>query len=272
MIKEASWAYNMLGKDNIVFVDCRFNLKDPNEGQKQYQDNHIPGAIYFDLEKDLSGTVETTGGRHPLPKLGSFMEKVKQAGINNNSTIIAYDNGHPFASRFCWLMKYLGHTKTFILNGGYDQWVQNGFPVEKEIRHNTSGTFQPTIQQHLVIDQDGINKKKYDSNVAMIDSRSYERYMGRFEPIDKKAGHIPGAKNFDWMGLFHENGNWKQKEELEKHFSSLKPYEELIVYCGSGVTATPNVLGLWEAGYSNVKLYVGSWSDWITNPTNPIEP
>jgi thiosulfate/3-mercaptopyruvate sulfurtransferase len=269
-IKDVKEVYEERKMSDVLFVDCRFDLKDRDKGRTEYVDDHLPGAVYFDLEKDLSAEVARTGGRHPLPDLETFIGKLEQAGIDKNTTVVAYDNGHPFASRFCWLLRFLGHTKVYVLNGGYEAWKQNGFPLESDVKKREKVNFHGNIQSNLVADQDAVKESLFNKKIALIDSRAYQRFAGKFEPIDAKAGHIPGAKNYEWMQLFTKEGLWKESEDLQKHFSRLKSFDEIIVYCGSGVTATPNVLGLWEAGFTNVKLYVGSWSDWISNPGNPI--
>jgi thiosulfate/3-mercaptopyruvate sulfurtransferase len=270
-IKDVTEVYEEWEKSEVLFVDCRFDLKESDKGKKEYLEDHLPGAVYFDLEKDLSAEVKRTGGRHPLPDLDTFIGKLEQAGIDENTTVVAYDNGHPFAARFCWLLRFLGHTRTFLLNGGYEAWKQSGYPLETDVKTRKETTFQGNIQRNLVADQEMVKESLFDKKIALIDSRAYQRFAGKLEPIDAKAGHIPGAKNYEWMQLFTKEGLWKELEDLQKHFSRLKSFDEIIVYCGSGVTATPNVIGLWEAGFSNVKLYVGSWSDWISNPGNRIE-
>lgn len=271
-IKSAEWAYQMLhSSQNVVFVDCRFQLSEPSKGRQLYQDAHIDGAVYFDLDKDLSAPVTEIGGRHPLPDLNHFIHKVKQAGINNETTVIAYDDQKcAMASRFWWLMKLVGHKEVYIINGGLSAWKENGFPLSSQTTNKDSVQYNAMVQWDLFADQEYVRGKKDSEEVALIDSRSYSRFAGYEEPIDKKAGHIPSAINFEWTNLFKEDGKWKTKEELQKHFSSLSKSQEIIVYCGSGVTAVPNVIGLYEAGFKHVRLYVGSFSDWISNPDNQI--
>lgn len=264
-------AKNYLDKDqNVLFADCRFSLQDPQEGERLFNEEHVPGSAYFDLETDLSGKVEDTGGRHPLPNIEVFVQKIEEAGINKDTTIIAYDDQlSAMASRFLWLMKYLGHQKVYIMDGGFTIWKQNQYPVSTSFVRNEKGEFQYEIHNELIANQNDVAEKIEDPNVAILDSRAFERYAGWNEPIDKKAGHIPSSQNYFWKDLF-EDGYWKSSEALKAYFSNMEKYKEIIVYCGSGVTATPNVIALWEAGFHNVKLYVGSWSDWITNPNNEI--
>ncbi len=255
---------------NVLFADCRFSLQDPQEGERLFNEEHVPGAAYFDLEKDLSGKVEDTGGRHPLPNIESFVQKIEKVGINNDTTIIAYDDQRSaMASRFLWLMKYIGHQKVYIMDGGLVAWKQNHYPVTTSVEQIEMGKFQYNLHKELIATQHEVADKIKDPNVAILDSRAFERYAGWEEPIDHKAGHVPSAQNYFWKDLF-EGDYWKSTDALKAHFSNLEKFKEIIVYCGSGVTATPNVIALWEAGFQNVKLYVGSWSDWITNPNNEI--
>jgi len=263
-------AKDKLNEKEVVFVDCRFSLQDPEEGRKLYEKEHIPGAVYFDLEKDLSGTVKEKGGRHPLPDIQDFVRKLETSGINNETTVIAYDDQQSaMASRFTWLMFYLGHENTRIMDGGYKAWKNQNYPITDSVSSKDKTNFTYTLHNECVANQREVANKTDNPKVAILDSRSFERYAGWEEPMDAKAGHIPEAKHYFWKNLF-QGGYWESPDTLHRYFSELESYNELIVYCGSGVTATPNVMALWRAGYQNVKLYVGSWSDWITNPENRI--
>lgn len=271
-VKSVSWAHKQWKEGGVLFVDCRFHLDNPDQGRREYEEEHLPGAIYFDLEKDLSGEVEKNTGRHPLPYINTFLQKLTDAGISNDTVVIAYDDQKSaMASRFWWLLSYLGHTNVYVLNGGFGYWKFKEFPTdcEQEVKLEKQ-SFHPTIHRELVADQSYVKQQLQKKGVAIIDSRSYERYAGWKEPIDPVAGHIPGAAHYDWTTLFNTDGCWKTSETLRQHYHEIQGYQEIIVYCGSGVTAIPNVIGLYEAGYMNVRLYVGSWSDWITNSENPV--
>ncbi|GEN45111.1 sulfurtransferase [Alkalibacillus haloalkaliphilus] len=268
-VQEAKTMYEELG---ATFVDCRFDLQDDQLGFQNYEAFHLPGAVYLHLEQDLSGSVEATGGRHPLPHLDSFVQTLKAKGIDDETVIIAYDDNHAFASRFAWMMKAIGHQQVYILNGGIKAWRNMGYPLSTEKVERSIETSEQSwvFDENLIATQEYVRRHIEDEQIALIDSRNYDRFIGKVEPIDVKAGHIPSAKNFDWMNLFKEDGLFKHEDELKTYFSSLEMYKEIIVYCGSGVTAAPNVIALWEAGYNNVKLYVGSFSDWITNEDNEV--
>ncbi|MBO8155009.1 MAG: sulfurtransferase [Bacillaceae bacterium] len=274
IVKDREWCYSLWeSEEDVVWVDCRFYLQNPEQGRIEYEQEHIPGAYYFDLEKDLSSEVKKSGdgGRHPLPDPADFVEKLQKAGISNHTIVIAYDQNHAFASRFVWLLKYVGHENVYLLNGGIQAWKEAGYPTDDQIPAERSATFEPNIHPNMTADQEYVKHKLNDHSTVIIDSRSYERYAGIHEPIDARAGHIPGAKNYFWMDLFSEQNRWKDANRLKGHFKELTSYDEVIVYCGSGVTATPNVISLWESGFNNIKLYPGSFSDWISNPDNQID-
>jgi thiosulfate/3-mercaptopyruvate sulfurtransferase len=226
----------------------------------------------MDLEKDLSGPVQAHGGRHPLPDIHQLSQKLEEIGIDEKKTVIAYDDqGGAMASRFWWLLAFLGHPKTFVMNGTFQMWKEKGYPVSKEAPQAKVKTkFQPDPQYHLIADMNEVREKLNSEHTILVDSREEKRYLGEEEPIDSVAGHIPGAKHYFWKDVLDSNGKWKDAKQLEQHFSALPKEKAIIVYCGSGVTAAPNVLALSEAGFPRVKLYVGSWSDWITSPENPI--
>ncbi|WP_134702417.1 sulfurtransferase [Ammoniphilus sp. YIM 78166] len=265
------WLNQHLHHPEVRIIDCRFILGNPTAGQEAYAKDHVPGAVYFDLEKDMSGQKAIHGGRHPLPQVEDFTSKLQQAGIGNTTKVVAYDDqGGAMAARLWWLLQYVGHEQVFILNEGYSAWRDSELPVTAEIPKYTPTSFTANVQTEMAVDMDTVKLKKAQEDVTVIDSREEKRYLGMEEPIDKVAGHIPGAQNFFWKGVLDEKGNWKSTEELQKHFQGLDQTKEVIVYCGSGVTACPNILALKEAGFKNVKLYAGSWSDWCSYPENPV--
>ncbi|MBD1381791.1 sulfurtransferase [Metabacillus arenae] len=265
------WVREQVDKPDVQIIDCRFVLGDLVAGQQAYNESHIPGALYVHLEEDLSGVISEHGGRHPLPDAETFANKIGSLGIDENVTVIAYDDqGGAMASRFWWLMQFLGHPKTVVMDGGFSKWTESGFPVTAEIPAVTACQYLPVIQEEMVKSMAEVKEKMNTSGVMLIDSREPNRYRGIEEPIDFKAGHIPGALNFFWKDSLNETGDWKTVEQQRERFSELEQADEIIVYCGSGVTACPNVLALKEAGFTNVRLYSGSWSDWITYPDNPI--
>ncbi|WP_274363970.1 sulfurtransferase [Paenibacillus thermotolerans] len=270
--------YSMLQEGSVIVIDCRFNLGEPISGRSAYMEGHIPGAFYLDLEQDLSSAkrADGHGGRHPLPDIASLAEKLSRIGVSAGKRVIGYDDqGGAMASRLWWLLMYMGHDEACVLNGGFAGWKAAGYPVTAELPDTpvSPAGFVPRLREELMVTADYIlaNKQRTEAGkVVLIDSREEARYRGATEPIDKKAGHIPGAQHWFWKGNLDAEGRFRPVKSQMERFERLQGAEEIIVYCGSGVTACPNVLSLREAGFKNVKLYAGSWSDWISDPDRPI--
>ncbi|XJZ25915.1 sulfurtransferase [Bacillota bacterium Lsc_1132] len=270
----SEWLLDHLQDRNVRIVDCRFSLSDSKKGKAAYLDGHLPGAVFFDLEKDLSSPVRKHGGRHPLPNLYELVEKLEAAGIHNDDIVVAYDDGDgAFAARFWWLLGYLGHKKVYVLDGGFKNWQTKNNVVTTVIPETERRQFAVSLQEDWLAEIDEVKAvvRGEKNDCIVIDSREAKRYLGIEEPIDKKAGHIPGAVNKPWFeGL--DGGFYKSVESQKQRFADIDSAKEVIVYCGSGVTAVPNFLALKEAGYHRVKLYAGSFSDWISYDENKIEP
>ncbi|GFZ97047.1 thiosulfate sulfurtransferase [Paenibacillus marchantiophytorum] len=265
------WLLAHLSEANLIIADTRFALGQPEAGRLAYEEGHIPGAVYLDLEKDLSAPIEAHGGRHPLPAVDVLAERLGRAGITNNSRVVVYDDqGGAMASRLWWVLQYLGHDEVYVLERGFSAWKQAGNPVDAEPKASASGVFVPNPRKHWLVSMEEVRAKLGAAGTVLIDSREAPRYRGESESIDKAAGHIPGAINKFWKDLLDEQGQIKSAAEIAKNFADVPRDQEIIVYCGSGVTATPNVLGLSEAGFEQVRLYAGSWSDWISYAENPI--
>ncbi|NEP86329.1 MAG: sulfurtransferase [Okeania sp. SIO2C2] len=258
------WLVDHLNDPDLIIIDCRFSLADPELGQKQYQAGHIPGAFYFDLNQDLSSAVQKHGGRHPLPDPDKLGQKLASIGVKYRETlIVAYDDSRfAFASRLWWLLTYMGHEKVALLDGGFSEW-QKKYPITNEISARQTGFFEPQIQSKMVVDIETVKAKKDLPEVVLVDSRDSDRYLGKHEPIDPIAGHIPGAVNYPWKQVTDENSQAKVSEQVSR-WEEVKSAEEVIVYCGSGVTACVNLWSLKMAGINTGKLYAGSWSDWCS--------
>jgi len=257
----------------LKIIDCRFSLTDPGWGENEYKKGHIPGALYAHLEKDLSGEVQKHGGRHPLPDDDAYEQMIRSFGIDKESIVVIYDQGGaPFASRLWWMLKYAKIRQVFVLNGGIEAWKKANLPISQETPLVEPSTFVLEKDESIIAHIDEVRTfvEKRDDQVILIDSREEKRYKGEYEPIDNKAGHIPGAINVPWQEGINEFRFATIDKQL-KRFSPLDPNKEIIVYCGSGVTAAPNVLLLKEAGFKHVKLYVGSFSDWISYEDHEIE-
>lgn len=265
------WLLARLYEPDLVIIDCRFLLSDPEAGRKAYTEDHIPGAIYLHLEEQLSAPLRSHGGRHPLPDLSQLTTALSKVGINRDSIVVAYDDqGGAYASRLWWMLKYLGHERVYVMDEGYSAWKNAKFPVSDHQAIRIPSQYVADVQHDMLVSMEDVQQVSSQGGTLLIDSRENRRYLGLEEPIDPKAGHIPGAINKFWKDVLDENGRWKSNEVLKEHYEGIDPEQEIIVYCGSGVSACPNVLALGRAGYKNVKLYAGSWSDWISYEENPV--
>ncbi|MFF2159005.1 sulfurtransferase [Paenibacillus chitinolyticus] len=270
-IVSLEWLYEHLQDPDLLIADCRFALGEPWSGRQDYSIDHIPGAFYVDLEEDMSGEKREHGGRHPLPDLGAFSMRASVIGVDASKTVVAYDDqGGAMAARLWWMLRFLGHERVYVLDRGYSQWKAAGYPVTAEAPQASPATFSPKVQRHMLASMDEVKAKLGEKGTVLIDSREGARYRGEQEAIDPVAGHIPGARNRFWKDALDAEGSWRSAEEQKERFRGLENAEELIVYCGSGVTACPNVLALEEAGIPGVKLYAGSWSDWVSYADNPV--
>lgn len=265
-VVSAEWLAKHLEDAGVAIVDCRFSLADPELGQNQYGASHIPGAFYLDLNRDLSSPVERHGGRHPLPDPAKLAEKLGAIGVNSGETlVVAYDDSRfAFASRLWWLLRYLGHEKVALLDGGFGGWQAAGYPVTDEVSVAKPGKFVAQPHPEKVVDIEYVRSRKDVPGVVLVDSREGDRYRGEREPIDPIAGHIPGALNYPWQEVTDEKAKARSPEEQRQRWANVEQAEEIMVYCGSGVTACVNLLSLEMAGISNAKLYSGSWSDWCS--------
>lgn len=270
-IVSPEWLFEHGSQDHVVIADCRFVLGQPEAGRQSYEIDHICGAYYFDLERDLSGPKDEHGGRHPLPDLQELAAKLGRAGIRGETVVVAYDDqGGAMASRLWWLLTFMGHDKVYILDKGYSAWKEAGYPVSDEKPVEQEAVFTPKVRSDMLVNMEQVKERIGRQGTVLLDSREEKRYLGIEETIDPVAGHIPGAKSYFWKEGLQETGGWKAAAEQKSRFADLRETDELIVYCGSGVTACPNVLALSEAGFRNVKLYAGSWSDWVSYKDNPV--
>lgn len=269
-IVDINWLKKHMQDDDLVIIDCRFSLQDPIYGDKAYKEAHIPKAISVNLDKDLAGEKGEHGGRHPLPNMKDFVEFMESLGVSNNTTVLIYDDGDLAApSRLWWMLKYIGIDKVYLLEGGITAWkTSQGRVTAEEYRGKAKGKIDINFKEEMKCSMDYVKENLGKNDVVIIDSRAKERYLGLVEPMDKKAGHIPGAKNYDWTLNFRDD-KVLPLEELKSRFEEVKDYKEVIVHCGSGVTGCANVLMLEEIGIPS-RLYVGSWSDWSSYDENPV--
>ena len=249
----------------VIVVDCRFSLAEPELGKSQYDQGHIPGAYYLSLNRDLAGPVPAvlpaTGGRHPLPDLAQFTAKLNQIGLTAKTLVVAYDASRfAFASRLWWLLRYLGHDRVAVLDGGWQAWQTAGYDISTETPSARTGNFVAQPRPEMLASRVAVQARS--PQTPLIDSRSPQRYRGEEEPIDPIAGSIPGAVNRFWKGVTDDSGFAKSPEEQAARWDNLAQAKKSIVYCGSGVTACVNLLSMAIAGIHTAQLYVGSWSDW----------
>ncbi len=263
-VVSASWLHEHISDRSIAIADCRFSLANPELGQQEYNTSHIPGAGYFDLNKDLSSPVQPHGGRHPLPNLEVLAQKLSLMGVDAQTLVVAYDDSRfAFAARLWWLLRYLGHDRVAVLDGGFKAWQSLGLPVTDTITQRTPKQFTWQLQPSLRVDITDVKARKDLPGVTLVDARESDRYRGEREPIDPIAGHIPSAVNYPWQEVSNSDGYLYSPQEQQKKWQQLQE-REIIVYCGSGVTACVNLLSLHLAGINTASLYVGSWSDWCT--------
>jgi thiosulfate/3-mercaptopyruvate sulfurtransferase len=265
-----TWLHEHLNDPDLVVIDCRFALADPDQGRQLYEQEHVPGAVYFDLNRDLSSPVQVHGGRHPLPDWDDFTAKLEAAGVSSANggkptRVIAYDDSRfAFAGRLWWLLKYLGHDAVAVLDGGFQAWQRAGYSVSTTMPEPKAGQFRPSPRTDWIVTREDVRQRKDQDGVMLIDSRAPERFRGEVEPIDPVAGSIPGAVNYFWQAVTHNDGLMRPTAELKQHWSELGNGKEVMVYCGSGVTACVNLLSQALADQPIGKLYVGGWSDWCS--------
>jgi thiosulfate/3-mercaptopyruvate sulfurtransferase len=263
-----------------VVVDCRFSLAEPERGRSDYESGHIPGAVYAHLNQDLSSSViPGKTGRHPLPDLDVFTAKLSAWGIDSEVQVVVYDDsGGAMAGRLWWMLRWLGHAAVALLDGGWQSWLSAGGPIVNG-QHpggkvaRPARQFTPRPRPELLATLEQVQAFRLDPDARVLDARSPERYRGEYEPIDRLAGHIPGAVSAPYADLIDANYRLKTKQEIQALYRPLlgsTSASRVVSYCGSGVTSALNLIALLHAGFGEGRLYVGSWSEWITDPGRPV--
>jgi thiosulfate/3-mercaptopyruvate sulfurtransferase len=251
-----------------VVLDVRWHLAGP-PGIEAYHRSHLPGAVFVDLDHDLAGP-PGPAGRHPLPAKDAFQEAMRRAGVSHDRLVVVYDDADSTAAaRAWWTLRYFGHQRARVLDGGYRAWVESGQPVSTTTPKPPPGDFTARPGRLPVLDAEGAAALAGDG--VLLDARAGERYRGEVEPVDPVAGHIPGAVSAPTVGNVGVDGRFLPAGLLRERFAELGATDavDVGVYCGSGVTAAHEVLALTIAGVP-AALYVGSWSNWITNPAHPV--
>ncbi|TAM47956.1 MAG: sulfurtransferase [Gammaproteobacteria bacterium] len=257
-----------------VVVDCRFTLTDTGAGRRAWTAGHIPGARYAHLDEDLSSPITPRTGRHPLPDPNALARKLGAWGIDESKQVVVYDDTFgAMASRLWWLLRWLGHESVALLDGSYPKWVREKKPVTPEapVVHQT--TFYPRVNNTFWVNADFVERVRQDEAFVVFDARAEERFRGEVEPLDKVAGHVPGAVNAMYEDNLDVSGEFLSAEELRERYLDLLGGvvpDQAIHMCGSGVTACHNVLAMEHAGLPGARLYAGSWSEWITDPNRPV--
>jgi thiosulfate/3-mercaptopyruvate sulfurtransferase len=257
--------------ENVLLCDCRFDLANPESGKKAYEESHIPGAIYVDLDQDMSGTKTGSNGRHPLPTPQDWAKTKARLGFAPNTLVVAYDKqGSVYASRLWWMLKATGHANVRVLDGGLDAW--NGLMGTMPRNPTpTSQAIEPMPYVGLASVSDVVSNLQSQKNLV-LDARANDRFHGQNETLDPIGGHIPGAVNHFFKNNLSATA-FKAPEQLFKDFVELldsKKPSEVIHQCGSGVTACHNLLAMEVAGLKGSRLYAGSWSEWCADPTRPV--
>lgn len=260
--------------DNWVVVDCRFTLTDSTAGRRAYETGHIPGARYLHLDDDLAAPVTGNTGRHPLPDPDVLAKKLGELGIDNNTQVVAYDDFFgAMASRLWWLLHWLGHDKVALLDGGLPAWTREKLLLTANATTYPQKEFIPNLRSELVIDMPAMEAVVDSGDNVIIDARAEERFTGEIEPLDKIAGHIPGAINLPFDDNLDIDGTFMPKDELVDLYKNLigdKDGSQVVMMCGSGVTACHNLIAMEIAGLKGARLYAGSWSEWITDTDRPV--
>lgn len=259
----------------VVIVDCRTKLDDVRWGEREYASAHIPGAVYADLNRDLSGPKSGTNGRHPLPDPHALAQTFSRLGMTSGVQVVAYDQDNGiWASRLWWLLRWLGHDAVAVLDGGFKRWIAEGRPTTGGVEQRAPREFTGAPRAGMAVDVNAVAAHVGTDDWRLVDARAPERYRGETEPIDRTPGHIPGATNHFFQWNLDEQGLFRSPEQLRARLhESLGDVraDQIVCYCGSGVTACHNLLALEHAGLTGAKLYAGSWSEWSSDPARPVE-
>lgn len=263
-----------LNDPDWVVVDCRFDLMNPEWGFRDYQDGHIPGAVFADLNRDLSAAVTECTGRHPMPDAQACKEMFGRLGITQGKQVVVYDtSAGGMAVRLWFMLRVFGHTAAALLDGGFAKWVEEGRQLAQGEYRREAVVFTGEMDESNVVSTAEMERIVADGSMLILDARAPERYRGDVEPIDPVAGHIPGAVNDWYLENLNPDGTFLKVDLLAEKYTRVlngRSPGSVVVYCGSGVTSCHLLLAMEYAGYPGAKLYAGSWSEWIRDPKRSV--
>ncbi len=268
-----------------AIVDCRFDLQDNEWGRAQYRNAHIPGAVYASLDEDLAGPRTGTNGRHPVPPAGVLAATFARLGIRSGDAspqhpsaatqVVVYDQDSGlYASRLWWSLRYLGHDAVALLDGGWAKWVREGRPTRGGDESRAPQRFESRVRETMRASLPEVESRSRDAAAVLIDARGPERFEGKSEPLDRVAGHIPGAVNHFYKWNLADDGTMLPPAVLRGRFEEVlngRSPDEAVMYCGSGVSACHNLVAMEHAGLTGTRLYPGSWSEWSSDPARAVE-
>lgn len=271
---DAATLADQLARDDLVLFDCRAELGNVHWGEAQFAAAHLPGAQFLHLDRDLSGPITPTSGRHPLPDPHALAKRLGALGAGPGCQVVAYDQGPgAYAARLWWLMRWIGFREVAVLDGGIAAWRAAGGPLETEVRTPRARHLPVSPDMRAVVTSEELLELGQRPGNLLIDARGAERFAGKNETIDPVAGHVPGARSYPFTTNLGEDGRFRSADQLRKRFGTLLgalPPSAVIAMCGSGVTACHNLLALEHAGLGGGRLHAGSWSEWIRDPRRPI--
>lgn len=262
-----------LGRDDLVVLDARVSLADRSVGEAMYLEGHIPGARHADLDRDLSDHRKSHAGRHPWPDATDFCAALRRWGVRPDDQVVAYDagDGALAASRAWFLLRALGHRRVAVLDGGWAAWCAFGLPVDTAVPTPQPSNYEASFDDTRLLDAEAV-RAHLQAGGLLLDARAAERFRGDVEPLDKVAGHVPGATNRPYTANLRD-GRMKPARELAAEFAEVlgaHPPRDVVTMCGSGVTACHHLLAMAHAGLPGGRLFTGSWSGWIDDPSRPV--
>lgn len=270
----AAGALRALPPEGLVVVDTSFDLGDAEAGARSWREGHLPGSVYLHLERQLCGTKTGSNGRHPLPTRADFARTLGTCGIGPATFVVAVDRqGAMFAARLWWMLRWMGHARVAVLDGGVAAWTAVGGLLTTDLPPPAAAPPYPTDLTPLMATIAAEDLVARPGRIALVDARAGERFRGEVEPLDRLAGHIPGARNRPFKDNLAADGRFRPADDLRADFDRLlgsRPAADVACYCGSGVTACHNLLAMAHAGIAGSLLYPGSWSEWSSDPTRPV--